>query len=198
MARVAEQCAAPFGAVDVVVNCAGVNLRQPWDEITPESWAEQLDLHLAVPFFLAREFVPGMTAKGRGKVINIASLTSTRAMPNSLPYSTAKGGTLMLTKSMAETWGERGITANAIAPGYFETELTAAVFADNKRASTLANSTALGRNGKLDDLVGAAVFLASGASDYITGQTLYVDGGFTAMGLPRGATDNNNPTKSKL
>ena len=103
-----------------------------------------------------------------------------------------------LTKSMAETWGERGITANAIAPGYFETELTAAVFADNKRASTLANSTALGRNGKLDDLVGAAVFLASGASDYITGQTLYVDGGFTAMGLPRGATDNNNSTKSKL
>jgi len=173
--------AAGGGRVDALVNCAGVNLRERAADVTPASWAETLDLHLAVPFFLARALVPGMAARGVcGKIVNVASLQSYRAMPDSVPYGAAKGGVLQLTRAMAEAWGPQNVCANAIGPGFFETELTAPVFADAERATGLAARTTLGRNGRTRDLVGATVFLCSAASDYITGQTLMVDGGFTA------------------
>lgn len=175
-----EQVSAPFGAPDILVNAAGVNLRQPVEEISSESWDQTLNINLKTPFFLARALVPAMLDKGWGRVINIASLQSERAFANSLPYGASKGGVAQMTRAMAEAWSARGINCNAIAPGFFPTELTAPVFNDSERAQKLADQTAMGRNGRLSDLHGPLVFLASSASDYVTGQVLYVDGGFTA------------------
>jgi NAD(P)-dependent dehydrogenase (short-subunit alcohol dehydrogenase family) len=178
--HLAEQCSEPFGPPHIVVNAAGVNLREPIDDITLESWDQTLNLNLGAPFFFSRELVPEMRKAGYGRIINIASLQSSRAFANGLPYGTSKGGICQLTRAMAEAWSSQGITANAIAPGFFPTELTAPVFADPSLSNTLAEKTAIGRNGELDDLAGVTVFLAAPASAYVTGQTLYVDGGFTA------------------
>ncbi len=176
----AEQAARPFGAPDILINAAGVNLRQPIEEVTIEAWNLQIQLHLGTPFFLSRSLVPAMKAKRWGRIINIASLQSQRAFPNSAPYGAGKGGIVQLTRAMAEAWSRDGINCNAIAPGFFPTELTAAVFDDSEKAQLNAAQTAIGRNGRLEDIKGPVIFLASPASDYITGQTLFVDGGFTA------------------
>ena len=176
----AAALARPFGAPDILVNAAGVNLRQPVEEITADDWDLTLAINLAAPFFLARALVPAMRDKGWGRVINIASLQSARAFPNGLAYGASKGGVAQLTRAMAEAWSRDGITCNAIAPGFFPTELTAPVFADEEVSARMAAQTAAGRNGRLEELRGAAVFLAAPASDYVTGQLLDVDGGFTA------------------
>lgn len=167
-------------AIDILINAAGINLRQPFEAVTTESFDQQLALHLRAPFRLTQLFAPDMAARGWGRILNIASLQSERAFPNSAPYGAAKGGVVQLTRAIAEHWSARGVTCNAIAPGFFPTELTAAVFADADRAARNAAQTAIGRNGELADLHGAAVFLCSNASGYVTGQTLFVDGGFTA------------------
>jgi gluconate 5-dehydrogenase len=180
MADLVRGAGAFFGAPDILVNAAGVNLREAPEAITPESWQQTLTLNLSIPFFLARACVEGMRAKGGGRIINIASLQSSRAMPNGMAYGASKGGVAQLTRAMAEAWSGDGITANAIAPGFFPTELTQAVFEDRERVAALAAQTAIGRNGRLEDLDGIAVFLAAPASAYITGQIIYVDGGFTA------------------
>jgi gluconate 5-dehydrogenase len=180
LADLAARAALPFGPPDIVVHAAGLNARQPWDQVDDAAWDAQIESMLAAPFFLSRALLPGMRAKGRGRVIHIASLQSVRAMPDSIPYGAAKGGVLQLTRAMAEAWGRFGITCNAIAPGFFPTALTAPVFADAERAAQLAAQTCLGRNGRLEDLHGAAIFLASDASAYVTGQMLAVDGGFLA------------------
>ncbi len=171
----------PKGKVaDIIVNAAGVNPRQPPDTVGWEAWDQAIHLNLDVPFFLTRALVPGMKAKGGGNVINIASLQSFRAFANGAPYGASKGGIVQLTRAMAEAWSKDGIATNAIAPGFFPTELTAAVFADEAMARHHADSTAVGRNGALEDLESATVFLAAKRSRYITGQTLSVDGGYTA------------------
>lgn len=169
-----------FGAPTILVNAAGVNLREPWEDISLESWDQTIHLNLTVPFFLARACVPGMVKKGYGRIINIASLQSYRAFANSMPYGASKGGVVQLTRAMAEAWSKDGITSNAIAPGFFPTGLTAPVFNDPEKSAHNANMTAIGRNGELDDLDGVTVFLSSPASAYITGQTIPVDGGYTA------------------
>jgi gluconate 5-dehydrogenase len=166
--------------IDILVNAAGINLRQPFREVTAAAFDLHMALHLRAPFLLAQAFAPGMAERGFGRIINVASLQSWRAFPDSAPYGAAKGGVLQLTRAIAEEWSRHGVTCNAIAPGFFPTPLTAAVFGDPDRASRNATQTAVGRNGELDDLVGATVFLASEASAYVTGQTLAVDGGFTA------------------
>ena len=171
---------AMLGGVDILVNAAGVNLRQPFGEVTPEAWQTQLALHLGAPFFLTQALAPCMKARGWGRVLNIASLQSFRAFDHSAPYGAGKGGVVQLTRAIAREWGPHGITCNAIGPGFFPTALTAAVFDDLALAQRNAAQTCLGRNGTLDDLHGTTVFLASDASRYITGQTLMVDGGFTA------------------
>jgi NAD(P)-dependent dehydrogenase (short-subunit alcohol dehydrogenase family) len=167
-------------AVDIIVNAAGVNLRQPFKDISAAAFDLHMALHLRAPFLLTQTFAPAMARRGWGRIVNIASMQSWRAFPDSAPYGAAKGGVLQLTRAIAEEWSRSGITCNAIAPGFFPTPLTAPVFDDAKRASLLAAQTAIGRNGALEDLTGAVVFLASDASAYVTGQTLAVDGGFTA------------------
>lgn len=174
------RAAAAAGRVDILVNAAGMNLRQPFEAVTPEAFDAHLAVHLAAPFFLTQALAPAMKSRGWGRIVNLASLQSQRAFPDSAPYGAAKGGVVQLTRAIAEAWSPYGITCNAIAPGFFPTPLTAPVFDDPRKAEANAARTAIGRNGALADLHGAAVFLASDASGYITGQTLYVDGGFTA------------------
>ena len=179
-AEVIARVTAALGAPTILVNAAGINLREPWDDITDDSWDKTIHLNLSVPFFMARACINGMVAEGYGRIINIASLQSYRAFPNSMPYGASKGGVVQLTRAMAEAWSAHGVTANAIAPGFFPTELTAPVFNDPAKSAHNAQMTAIGRNGELDDLDGVTVFLAAPASSYITGQTLPIDGGFTA------------------
>lgn len=169
-----------LGGVDILVNAAGVNLRESFAEVTPASWNLQLALHLGAPFFLTQALAPGMKARGWGRILNIASLQSYRAFARSAPYGAGKGGIVQLTRAIAQEWSAHGITCNAIGPGFFPTALTAPVFADPELAARNALQTCIGRNGRLDDLVGATLFFASDASAYVTGQTLMVDGGFTA------------------
>jgi len=177
---VAEAAEDRLGGIDILVNAAGVNLRQPFGEVTPESWQTQIALHLGAPFFLTQALAPGMAARGWGRIINIASLQSVRAFANSAPYGAGKGGVVQLTRAIAQEWSAKGITCNAIGPGFFPTPLTAPVFDNPELAARNAAQTCIGRNGRLEDLHGATVFLASEASSYITGQTLMVDGGFTS------------------
>ncbi|OYR22995.1 SDR family NAD(P)-dependent oxidoreductase [Brucella thiophenivorans] len=166
--------------VDILINAAGVNLRQPFSQVKAQDFDLHMALHLRAPFLLTQGLAPGMQQRGWGRIINIASLQSSRAFPNSAPYGAAKGGIVQLTRAIAEEWSRYGITCNAIAPGFFPTPLTEPVFSDPKRAAANAAQTAIGRNGNLDDLYGTAIFLASDASAYLTGQTIHVDGGFTA------------------
>ena len=166
--------------IDILVNAAGINLREPFADVTPATWQAQINLHLGAPFFLTQALAPAMKGRGWGRIINIASLQSHRAFANSAPYGAAKGGVLQLTRAMAQEWSRYGITCNAIGPGFFPTALTAAVFADQALARKNAEQTCIGRNGELADIHGLTVFLASNASGYITGQTIMLDGGFTA------------------
>src|SRR3546814_16106673 len=129
MAALAADAAAPVGVPDILVNAAGVNLREPPEAITPESWNRTLTLNLTIPFFLARACLAGLRAKGEGRIINIASLQSARAFPGAMAYGAPKGGVAQLPRAMAEAWSRDGIPAKAIHPGFFPTALTAAWFA---------------------------------------------------------------------
>jgi len=168
--RVVVESLCFHGQVDILCNTAGVNLRQSAETVTPQSWDETLNLNLKAPFFLGQKLVPNMRERGWGRIINVASLQSERAFANGIAYGA----------SMAEAWSSSGVNCNAIAPGFFPTELTAPVFEQPDLADTLAKQTAIGRNGELSDLDGTCIFLASPASNYVTGQVIYIDGGFTA------------------
>ncbi len=176
----AAKSALQVGDIDILVNAAGVNLRESFADVTPESWQTQINLHLSAPFFLSQALAPAMAARGWGRIINIASLQSYRAFGNSAPYGAGKGGVVQLTKAIAQEWSSKGITCNAIGPGFFPTALTAPVFGNAAAAQKNADQTCIGRNGELTDLYGLSVFLASDSSSYITGQTIMIDGGFTA------------------
>ncbi|MEL6799695.1 MAG: SDR family oxidoreductase [Pseudomonadota bacterium] len=180
LADLAAHATKPFGAPDIVVHAAGINTREVADAVTPEGWDVTLTLNLAVPFFLSQHLVAGMKAKGWGRIVTFASLQSSRAFPGGLSYGASKGGISQLTRAMAEAWSSDGICVNAIGPGFFRTELTAAVFADPDRAARNAAQTCIGRNGEPEDIDGPLLFFCSDACGYVTGQTLMVDGGFTA------------------
>jgi len=173
--------------VTILVNNAGVNVRQPAPDLTPDHWHTSLDLMLTAPFYLAKACSPNFRSQNYGRIVNVASLQSYRAFPDSIPYATAKSGVLGLCRSMAEYFspvhGYHNVTCNNIGPGYVKTDLTAKVFEDEERAGRLASATILGRNSVPEDLVGTAVYFCSNASSYVTGQTIMVDGGFTSLGL---------------
>lgn len=180
LAQLARRAAGPFGAPEIVVHAAGINTRQAADEVTPGGWDVTLAINLTAPFFLSQHLVPAMREKGWGRIVNFASLQSFRAFPGGIAYGASKGAVAQMTRAMAEAWSPHGITVNALAPGFFRTELTAPVFDDPERAARNAAQTCIGRNGELSDLDGPLLFLCSRASGYVTGQVLPVDGGFTA------------------
>jgi gluconate 5-dehydrogenase len=178
--RCADRAGDAFGAPDIVVNCAGVNIRKPMLELVEDDWDRIMRVNLDAPFFLSQRLVPAMIGRAWGRIVNIASLQSVRAFANSGAYGASKGGVVQLTRAQAEAWSRHGVNANAIAPGFFATPLTAAVASDPVKWQANAARTFIGRNGELPDLAGTAIYLASRASDYVTGQTIFVDGGFSA------------------
>jgi gluconate 5-dehydrogenase len=178
--RAAAEARAAFGPPDILVNCAGLNLRPPMAQLTGEQWDELMAVNLTAPFLLGQHFGPEMAARGWGRIINVTSQQADRAFGNSGGYGAAKGGVASLTRSQSEAWAPRGVCCNAICPGFVVTPLTAEVSADPVRLKALADRTMVGRNGLPGDFAGAAVFLASGASEFVTGQIIRVDGGFSA------------------
>lgn len=170
-----------WGTPDILVNNAGMQKRAKFSEFPLEDWQELLQVNLTSAFLVSRALAPGMEARGSGKIINIGSVQSQLARPSITPYSATKGGIVMLTKGLCADLSPLGIQVNAIAPGYFATELTQALVDDEEFSAWVASRTPAGRWGRVEDLGGAAVFLASEASDFMTGQTLYVDGGMTSV-----------------
>jgi gluconate 5-dehydrogenase len=175
----AEQVVTPFGEPDIVVNAAGVNLRPPLGELTTGQWDETMAVNLTAPFLLGQRFGPVMAQRSWGRLINVASQQSFRAFGNSGGYGASKAGLAGLTRSQSEAWAARGVCCNAVTPGFVATPLTAAVARDPVRSAALAARTMIGRNGEPADFAGIAVYLASRASDYVTGQLICVDGGFS-------------------
>ena len=178
--RVANAAHQPFGPPDILVNSAGLNLRPPLADLTVSQWDELIAVNLTAPFLLGQQFGPQMAARGWGRIINVTSQQADRAFGNSGGYGAAKGGLASLTRSQSEAWAPHGVCCNAICPGFVITPLTAGVSADPARTQALADRTMVGRNGLAADFAGPAVFLASRASDYLTGQIIRVDGGFSA------------------
>jgi NAD(P)-dependent dehydrogenase (short-subunit alcohol dehydrogenase family) len=168
-----------FGRIDILVNNAGVNVRKPTLELSEEEWDLVLDTNLKGYFLVAQAVGAHMVARGRGKVINVSSIFGTVGMNNQLAYASSKGGVCQLTKVMAIEWARHGVQVNAIAPTYFETPLVAALRNDPERFRFITERTPMGRWGQPEELEGTLVYLASPASDFVTGQTVYVDGGWT-------------------
>jgi NAD(P)-dependent dehydrogenase (short-subunit alcohol dehydrogenase family) len=180
VAQVIDKVLAEYGEPDVLVNSAGINRRPPMDELTEDDWDVTLSANLTAPFLLGQAFGPRMAARGWGRIINVVSQQAFRAYGNSGAYGAAKAGLVGLTRSQAEAWSRNGVCCNAIAPGVVHTPLTEAVFADRDKVAGHAARTMIGRNGVPEDFGACAVFLASDAAVAVTGQTLFVDGGYSA------------------
>jgi gluconate 5-dehydrogenase len=168
-------------AVDILVNNAGIQLRKPMVELTTDEWRKVIEANLTSAFVIGREASKRMIARGYGKIINIGSLTSELARATVAPYTVAKGGIKMLTRAMAAEWADKGIQANAIGPGYMLTDMNQALVENPTFDAWVKSRAPAKRWGRPDELVGAAVFLASSASDYVNGQIIYVDGGMMAV-----------------
>ncbi len=178
--RAATEILETFGAPDILVNAAGINLRPPLSQVSTQDWDQTMAVNLAAPFRLAQHFGPLMAERGWGRIINVLSQQSYRAFGNSGAYGASKGGLLSLTRSQAEEWSSRGVCCNAVVPGFVPSAMTAAVASDPVRSAALAARTMIGRNGLPEDFAGATVFLASNACTYVTGQAIFIDGGFSA------------------
>ncbi|WP_407358002.1 SDR family oxidoreductase [Microbacterium sp. LTA6] len=170
-----------IGTPDILVNNAGVQRRAPIAEFTDEDWDALVQTNLSGVFHLSRRVARGMIARGSGKIVQIGSVQSQLARPSIAAYSATKGAIVMFTKGLCADLAPHGIQANAIAPGYFATELTSALVADEQFSAWVRGRTPAGRWGDTRDLVGGLVFLSSSAGDFVNGQTLYVDGGMTAV-----------------
>jgi gluconate 5-dehydrogenase len=168
------------GPIDVLVNNAGIQHRQPLEDFPVERWEALLRTNVSSVFYAGQAVARHMIARGRGKIINIASVQSELARPGIAPYTATKGAIRNLTRGMCTDWARHGLQINAIAPGYFRTPLNAALVANADFSDWLAKRTPAGRWGEVGELIGAAVFLASDASAFVNGQTLFVDGGITA------------------
>ncbi len=170
---------ARHGAIDVLVNNAGIQRRHPVTEFPPDEWDAIIATNLTAPFLVAQAALPGMTARGRGVIINIASLMSEFGRPTIVPYTAAKGGVRQLTRGLATELGPTGVRVNAIAPGYILTEMNRALIDNKDFDAWVRGRTPMRRWGDPDELAGIAVFLASDAASFITGQTIFVDGGMS-------------------
>jgi gluconate 5-dehydrogenase len=168
-----------LGTPDILVSAAGINPRPPLAGITRELWDETIAVNLDAPFLLGQHFGLTMAERGWGRILNIGSMQTVKAFGNSGVYGVSKSGVGGVTRALAEALSPRGVNVNTIVPGFFPTALAAAVLNDPPRAAAMAARTMVGRNGRLEDIKGATLFLASRASDYVTGQTLFVDGGFS-------------------
>jgi gluconate 5-dehydrogenase len=168
------------GRIDILVNAAGINIRKPATEYTPEDWHRIIDTNLTGVFYVTQAVARGMLARGYGRILSIGSVSSLLGHPYHAPYAASKGGLAIMTKSLATEWAPRGVTINAIGPTYTETNLTRGFTDDPATRERLVAGIPMGRLGTPEDLVGAAVFLCSDAARFVTGQTLYVDGGRTA------------------
>ncbi|MGO9117803.1 MAG: SDR family NAD(P)-dependent oxidoreductase [Desulfomonilaceae bacterium] len=168
-----------FGHIDILVNNAGVNIRKPVLELSPDEWDLVINTNLKGYFLMAQAVVPDMLSRGYGKVINMASILGTVALPTQLAYASSKGGVIQMTKVMALEWAKQGVRVNAIGPTYFETPLVAQLRNDPERFQFIVDRTPMGRWGQPEELAGIVIFLASRASDFITGQTIFIDGGWT-------------------
>lgn len=170
-----------WGVPDILVNNAGIQRRGPLLDFTKADWDDLVATNLTSVFLVGQRVARGMAVRGSGKIVNIGSVQSRLARPGIAPYSATKGGLVMLTRGMCADLASSGIQANALAPGYVSTELTAALVADVEFTEWVQSRTPAGRWGRVEDLVGALVFLSSRASDFVNGQVLYVDGGMTAV-----------------
>jgi len=169
------------GPIDVLVNNAGIQRRAPLENFPAETWREVIASNLDSVFFVSQAVARHMIARKRGKIINICSVQSELGRPSIAPYAASKGGVKMLTKGMCADWAPHGLQVNGIGPGYFETELTRPLVDNAEFTAWLCKRTPAGRWGKVEELMGAAIFLASAASDFVNGQILYVDGGMTSV-----------------
>jgi gluconate 5-dehydrogenase len=170
-----------FGAIDILVNNAGIQRRQPLEDFPVAAWREVMTTNVDSVFYVGQAVARRMIPRGRGKIINIASLQSEAARPGIAPYTASKGAVKNLTKGMCADWARHGLQINAVGPGYFETPLNQALIDDPVFDAWLKKRTPAGRWGKVEELQGAVIFLASRASDFVNGQTLYVDGGVLAV-----------------
>jgi NAD(P)-dependent dehydrogenase (short-subunit alcohol dehydrogenase family) len=178
--RLVKQAIDGFGRIDTLINVAGVNKRMPAEQYTEEEYDFIVDINLKGPFLLSQAVGKEMLTRGQGNQINTVSLNNDRPLKNVLPYAVSKAGLGHMTRALAAEWGPRGIRVNAIAPGFILTDLTRKLWSDPGMQAWGKTNTPLGRIGLPEDLVGAAIFLASPASAFMTGQILYVDGGFSA------------------
>ena len=169
-----------IGPLAILVNNAGVQHRAPLQDLPHDAWRRLIATNLDSVFFVGQAVARHMIGRGRGKIINVGSVQSELARPGIAPYTATKGAVKMLTKGMATDWGRHGLQCNGIGPGYFRTELNQALVDDPAFSAWLANRTPMGRWGEVEELAGAAVFLASDASSFVNGHILYVDGGITS------------------
>ncbi|WP_439946095.1 SDR family NAD(P)-dependent oxidoreductase [Streptomyces sp. BBFR109] len=175
----AEAAAGVFGEPDILVNSAGINLRPPLDELDDDVWDTTMAVNLEAPFLLGQRFGPGMAERGFGRIIHVTSQQAHRAFVQSGAYGVSKGALESLARSQAEAWSPYGVTCNTLVPGFVMTPLNARLSSDPEKVAALAARTMVGRNGLAEDFAGAAVWLAGRASAYVTGQSIFVDGGFS-------------------
>ncbi|RCW87123.1 SDR family NAD(P)-dependent oxidoreductase [Paracoccus lutimaris] len=175
-----EAALSDIDPVDILINNAGYEEVRASEHVDEVLWDRIVDTNLKGAFFVARTVAQPMLARGRGAIINLASLTSFVGVPTAVPYGASKSGVLGMTRALAAEWAGRGVRVNAIAPGYFRTQLTETFYADADWAEGMRAKIPQGRFGRMEDLLGAALYLASDASAYVTGQCLVVDGGYLA------------------
>lgn len=179
--RAVDAIEARVGPIDILVNNAGIQRRAPLDQFAANDWNELMRVNLDGVFHVSQAVARHMLPRGRGKIINISSVQSALARPTIAPYAASKGALRMLTQGMCADWAPHGIQVNALAPGYFATDLNRALVDDPEFSAWLCKRTPAGRWGRVEELCGAAVFLASDASSFVNGQTLFVDGGLTSV-----------------